>query len=243
MSLLIPKYLSEACIQNNKLTYTWDDWKLEEIYNPIDEDLYERLEAISHRANMGFTIACGEWIVHRFNTVSDDPVPLQHLEAAWASMLNSRYARYWEPPDEEWMGPIRGPLSLAIIFSIEVFQQADEEQHPALSSGRIAKLAEHILTDPNPFLDWRERIVKRLEEFYPLDEKDSFGDVVPREAFNPDFRFTPSMTEVLIQRFLSGITYSSNHFLQTPEKMKEEGFEGTPYSFDIEKDRVERLDW
>jgi hypothetical protein len=69
------------------------------------------------------------------------------------------------------------------------------------------------------------------------------GDVVPREAMDPDFDFRPDLTEHLVQDFLRGLDPATNRLLRTPKEMLECGFKGVPYTFDMEEDRKNRNDW
>lgn len=243
MALTTPKYIANAGLKDNTLKYKWDDWKLEEIYGSEGDAFYNRMSKLSFRANIAFTNACGEWIVHRYDLLSNDPIPIQNIEAAWAGLIDPHYSVYWEPPDKEWLGPIRGALSLAIIFSLEAIGDAYRYNDPEVSADRISNLAEHIMTDPEHFQTWRENVVKRLENLYPRDENDPMGDVVPREALDPNFQFHPELTEKLVQNFLSNLDLSENSFLRSPTEMIEDGFEGTPYRFKMETDRIMRNDY
>jgi hypothetical protein len=243
MSLSIPKYVAEAGIQDRSLKYEWDDWHLEEIFDSETEVFHARMREVSFRANIAFTNACGEWIIHRYDLLSTDPVPLQNIEAAWAGTIDPAYAVYWEPPDEKWLGPIRGALSLAIIFALEASGDAFQYTDPAVSAYRSSNLAEHIMPAPQTFQEWRERVLKRLRTLYPLNEDDPLGDVVPREALDPDFDFNPEMTQNLVQTYLDHLDPRLNPFLRAPQQMLTSGFVGTPYRFDIEADRVTRHDY
>jgi hypothetical protein len=243
MPLTTPHYIVEAGIATTVLKYKWDDWKLDDVFETESQAFHDRMSRISFRANIAFTNACGEWIVHRYDLLSTDPVPLQNMEAAWAGLISPSYSVYWEPPDDEWRGPIRGALSLAIIFSLEAIGDAYHYTDPAVSSDRASNLAEHIIHSPGSFQTWRERVVERLERLYPLDEDDPLGNVVPREALDPEFDFHPEMSDRLVQTFLSSLSPMANPFLRTPEQMIKDDFVGTPYHFDIEADRIARNDY
>jgi hypothetical protein len=209
---------------------------------PPDE-LLARLSALSLRANIAFANGVCEWIIHRFDGLSKDSVPHDQIEAAWAGVIDSAYAVYWEPPQEDWPGPIRRPLFLAMVFMLEAKIDAYQYADPARSGHRAVMIAERVLTDPMPFRAWREQALARLERFYPLDEEDALGDVIPRQALDPDFAFRPEMTEELIQQFLSGLDPAQNTRLLAGEEMLEAGFRGVPYRFDIEQDRITRNDY
>lgn len=240
MTLAIPSYISAAGIADASLYYKWDDWKLQEMFDGEDSAIRLRLGAVSYRAALAFTIATGEWIVHRYDRLSSDLEPSLHMEAMWAGVVDSRYVRYWEPRDEDWLGPIRGALRLAIVFTLEAMVDADQGGDVALSGDRAARIALRVLTDPSPFAIWRDQVVTRLEQLYPHKKRDPMGDVVPREALDPTVDFRPEATESLVKRYLRGLDPTRNRVLATPEFMQVREFPGTPYEFDIERDRINR---
>lgn len=225
--------ITKSAVQDELLRYEWDDWDRFKSYQSGDSAVFERLSQLSHRANIGFAVACGEWVLHRFGKMSDDPRPLDYLEATWAALIDWRYFHFWEPSGPKWSGPIGGPISLAILFAGEVVDRAAKGEAPARASSALFALASHVLFDVSPLNNWRVRILSRLEKFYPKTEDDPFGDAIPREAFDSDFDFQPLMSEHLINQFLSNLDHTDNSFLMSPEEMFECGFEGLPYSFKI----------
>lgn len=243
MTLSIPNYIRAADIQESTVHYLWDEWDEERAEGPFDDELFTRLCGISQRANVALTIACGEWIIHRFSTLLEDPMPLQHLEAAWAQMIDYRYSFLWHFSEEIWDGPIKGPVIEAMELVTEAINALEADDQPAFSSTTIFKLAEHVISEPMPFKTWHECVVQRLERLYPLDPEETMGDVVPREALDPDFDFNPEDTELLVNNFLSNLSHTDNVLLQSPKEMLEAGFKGTPYVFDIENDRKARFEW
>jgi hypothetical protein len=243
MALLVPNYLRVSGIQGTTIRYTWDDWDVEAVDMPLDESLRERLGAMSQRAVVAFTIGTAEWIVYRFGALSDDPVPAQRLEAAWAQVVDFRYSFEEDINLDEWTGPVRGPIGIAIRRVVYAIQQAESGLDPGWRACRASKLAEHVIMDSTPYRNWRERILDRLEALYPLDPDETLGEVVPREALDPEYLFSVDQTESLVNQFLARLDYNINPFLNSPNKILAQGFRGTPYIFDIERDRRERFEW
>jgi hypothetical protein len=240
MALPVPGYIRAARIADPVLRYEWDDWKLRKIFDRDDNSFHERMGRVSYRAALAFTIATGEWVVHRYDAISSDPEPLLHMEAMWAGVVDPRYVKYWEPSDEYWLGPIRGALRLAIIFSLEAMVDAEACGDVGLSSDRSSNVALRVLPDAGPYLAWRELVVQRLEQLYPFDSHDPMGDVVPREALDSEIDFRREMTEELVNRYLRSLTPEANRFLASPEEMVERDFSRTPYRFNLAEDRNDR---
>jgi hypothetical protein len=229
--LYTPEYLRRSAMQEATVAYTWDDWNVEAAYEPLDDDLLGRLAQVSYRANEAFTIACAEWIVYRFGALSDDPTPSNYIEAAWAAIFDWRYLKYFEPLDEEWQGPVRRALEVAIVLVVEVIGRTESDDLPEISAASVSNLAKHVMSNPKAFEEWQEWAVERLAKFYPRNEEEPLGPVVPREALDPDIEFSPIETPEYINRFLRNLNFSKNEFLEPPETMLKSGFEGVPYVY------------
>jgi hypothetical protein len=245
MAISKAAYIDRSDIQDRTLRYRWDDWNFDDAEEPVDPELLQQLQKLSLRANIAFAVATTEWMVFRFERMLDDPLPFDYLEAAWAQIVDPHYALEWWDPlrDEEWVGPVKGPIREAVAWVINIMRDVDEtKEHPAEMGASLSKLTEHVLSDAAPYLAWRERALQRLQRFYPFDPADPLGDVVPREALDPALPFQPEQTESLVNRFLAGLNVEENDFLQPPEDMLEEGFEGTPYVFNIAEDRRKRIE-
>lgn len=237
MSRSIPGYIRDAPIFDDKIRYEWDDMRTDEYFDREDLELAERLANVSDRANIAFTIAIGEWIVHRFDVVSDDQTPRLYMEALWAGSIDWRYLSGATFSNEEWEGPVRRPLSLAMLIGGEAIVDALEQNPVYHEVGSMTQLANHVLPAGSGFAEWHEKVVQRLERLFPstYDPDDLFregnelGPPVPREVFDIDTDYDSATGESLTTAFLSDITPDNNEFLLTVEQMQVNGFEGAPY--------------
>jgi hypothetical protein len=246
MALSLPRYVRLLAIRDNVLRYKWDDWNVEQAEEPIDEVLFKRLVGISYRADVAFTIGTAEWIVFRFTSLCNDALLLQYLEAAWAQLIDLHYGGIrWDnfTAAQDWTGPVKCPLKVCMNHLADALEEADEGDEPAFLAALVANLAKYVITDPRQYLTWQERALNRLEVLYRRDSEESLGEVIPKEVLDPDRQFSVEQTEVLINRFLRALDYRSNPFLNSPERMVEKGFAGTPYRFNIEDDRRARFEW
>jgi hypothetical protein len=246
MTLTIPRYLQEANIQSRTIRYEWDDWNTEQAEEPIDEDFYKQLQGLSQRACIAFAVGTAGWIVQRFRQLCTDPTPDQYLEAAWAKVVHECYGGItWEEyaSEDQWIGPVNGPISRAMDSVQYVLQQAEEDGEPELGGAWITNLARYVMSEPLPYQRWRGSIIDRFSTLYSRNPEETLGEVVPMECLDPEANFQLEQTEALVNRFLASLDYKSNPFLNSPEKMLEEGFEGIPYIFNIVADRKARVDW
>ncbi|WP_367871330.1 hypothetical protein [Luteolibacter sp. Populi] len=247
--LPLPAYLPKAGIQSDLIRYEWDDWKTLPQSQASDEELTGRLAKISRRAVLALMCATAEWIVYRFDPLCDDTSPWDYLEGAWAMTIDVRYCGYgsgnwWqEHAVDGWHGPVKGIIAEALErLEVAIQQLFWEGTDPVRRAGLVDALARYVMPDTAPYLEWRERIVKRFESLFPRDADDPLGDPVPREAVDPDLEFDPARSEALLRRYLAGLDHRRNIFLSSPEAMTEpddagESFRGVPYSFDLAVDR------
>lgn len=246
MPLVVPHYIRSANIASALVRYRWDDWNVEQAEEPIDETLIAALELLSLRANAAFTIGTAEWIVHRLSPLVEDLLPSHYLASAWAQIIDFRYRSVaWEElaAETEWSGPVRGPVRVAMTRVTFALDQTWEIESPELRAAWIVNLARYVLIDPAPYLEWCERVMSRFQRIYKRNPDDILGEVIPREALDPNFDFDENQTEVLVNQFLAGLDYRSNPFLNSPERMIHRGFEEFPYVFNSEKERIKRLEW
>ncbi len=252
MTLSVPNYIRASDIQDSTIRYEWDDWKTLPALQAVDDELVSRLKKVSQRSVLAFMCGTAEWIYYRLAKLCDDRAPADYLEGAWAMLVNVRYCGYgdgdwWQQYSVKgWTGPIKRPITKALErLEVAIQNLAWEHTDPVRQGGLIAALAIHIMPHTAPYKRWCGQVLDRLESLYPRTREDQLGDVVPRQALDPQFDFKIEQTETLINEFLASLDYRRNIFLSSPEGMLEpddsgESFRGTPYVFDLKADRRAR---
>lgn len=242
--VLTPRYIQAADIGTQLINFQWDDWRASQDFTFDASTVLERMTRCSLRAKIGLGIGMYEWIVWRFQSLSEDATPFQVAEAAWCANIDQRYMEYSEFDREDWLGPVRGPLWCAMTWLIPMVLLSDDNSDE-LESGLLylPTLAMHVMPRPAVFQKWLDTSVERLVALYPAPSEDPFQDLfgenkeercgpfVPSEALDPEFPFKPDETSILIDRFLRNVRYMSNPLLKRPDVLREEGFVGTPYQF------------
>jgi hypothetical protein len=239
-----PSYVPADYRDRPVIRYVWDDWVGEDAFLELEDDeLMERIETISHRANLALAVSCAEWIVYRYCALDDDVTPYKYIDALWAAVVDDRYAREWQPDRSEWSGPVRGPMMFALLYVQEAVREMATEAGVGGGVLYLSALARQVLPDPQVFIAWRDQTIAHLQRLYPLDDADTLGDVIPREALIAPAHFDTGQTEPLVRRFLASLDWRTNEWLNTPDEMAELDFDGTAYDFDMRSDRLRRQEW
>jgi hypothetical protein len=242
MTLPVPDFIRAADIADRDLVFAWDEWDLLAYYDHDEHDVYERLSALSGRAELALTIASGEWVRHRFSLVDSDPAPLQMLEAAWAGVVSPEYIEMPEPEEEQWRGPARGPLYVLMLIVTDAFNHLEEDPDGASRAVWMHNLAKHVLPRADAYDAWFAEVVRRLEQHHPRNENEDddlfsglppgMGAPVAREAFDPSLPYDPKADGARIDAFLRRLDWEANPYLRSPDAISEAGnFEGTPYQY------------
>ncbi len=242
MSYEWPAYLAAAGADDPQIRYIWDDSRASEDFSRSADDAVHRILSATPRAQVVAGIGIYEWILWRFHRLSADPLPFQVGEAAWCAAIDRRYMKDAQPARFEWLGPVRGPLWCAITWLVPMLLQGPERPEEYESGLRyLSRLALHVLPQRPPFEDWLERVADRLLQCHPAPPADPYaglfdvadpallGELIPREALDPDRAYDPGDARLLLSRYLE-VVDRSNPLLASPQDMLRQGFTGTPYS-------------
>ena len=230
----LPPYIDDAKIADQNLRFLWDDSNTQVAEGQTDAKLVQRLSRLSQRANVAYAIAIAEWVIGRFSMFAGNETALLYVEACWAVAIDLRYCRtVWEdfPHNEPWGGPVKGVIWLAMLRLQQTIGSLVEEGDPEYTASKLHQLIRHVIPDGQFFDAWDRDVLSRLERLFPREDDDLLGEVVPREFLDPATEPSLPDHDALIDRFLQTLDYRANPFLNTPERMREEGFLGIPYRF------------
>lgn len=233
-----PPHIAAANLATAPPRFRWDEWNVTAAYEPADPALADRMAALSHRANVAMCTATAEWVVWRFEQLSADPEPHEFLEAAWAAGVHTAYAGFPEFEDDDWRGPVRGPIRMALEILADLIWGRDDTA-PGENAAWLSNLAELVIADVRPFRAWREECIRRLERFHPrppeaeevvFSDEIDVGSWVPRELFDLTAPFDPALTRTRIAAFVATLDPRRNRYLNSPDEMREfPDYEGEPY--------------
>lgn len=236
--------IKQSATDTLELSYVWDEWQIKNYYMFAPEELFTRLDKITNKANTGLTLAIGEWICFRFSRLSVDPVPLQFLQAAWAGSVHPAYCSYVETNDDEWRGPVREPLAVVIAIANDALFCLRDDPNVATRVCWMKNLAKHVLPETQLFEKWFEFTVQRLSQFHTktveikadqinlFEEFPGQGKPVPREAFDPNYDYSPKLAPQLWDRFLKDLPAQNNPFLNNADILRDvSNMPAKPYTY------------
>jgi len=243
----LPSYIETANIADRNLRFAWDDSNTQVVEGETDDGLVERLSLFTQRANVAYATALTGWVLGRFQTFSGLENAYHYFEAGWATAIDLRYCRVvWEdfPHSEKWEDAVKGPVWLAMRRLQQTIGSLVEEGDPEYTASKLWQIACHVMPSPEALgkLEaWNRMILTRMERLPPRVASDLLGDVVPVEFFDTTFDVFLADTEAIVDQHLKALSPVANPFLNTPERMIEEGFIGIPYTFNLALDRERRV--
>ncbi|AKU97351.1 L-serine deaminase [Labilithrix luteola] len=240
----VRKLAQAARIASRDLSFEWDERNVIAYYRYLDEDVFERIDPLTGKANLGLTIAAAEWLVERFSACHADVIPQNYLAAAWAGAAHPAYCAYMETSDDDWRGPVRGPLAMAMSIVNDAMYGLSDHPNVALRACWMHNLVTHVLPDTEAFEDWWEACVDRLEQVHAIDVElagrepdlfDSFPDqgaAVPPQAFDPAQPYHPLQAWRLWDEYLQALAPATNPTLPDPTALDGIGdLPGPPYRY------------
>jgi hypothetical protein len=231
MYIDIPPYCAKASVDEEPIQFRWGNAQRDEVL--LDQpQMMARLNAISYRGVLCFSIGVVEWIIWRLSRHLPDETPFQAVQAAWAGNTDWRYLKTLDVPDweNELDEPIGAPLTLAFNLLTEIFIQARRVKPLSQHAAPLLEIPIKIISNPEPYKEWRRFSIQRLTVLCPMRPEDRLGPPVPREALDPEFNYLPEMAKQLLTAFLRTCDYRKNPYLNSLEEMLAAGFEGVPYA-------------
>lgn len=240
-----PRYIESAGIIGASIKYKWSNDLAMSFDDAENVRLYNAIDKSNFKAKMAIGALLTEWIVWRFHGRADLVDAHNRIEAAWASIIDPAYVRgldfeLTDRDDFHDKAIVEGPLEIALDFLAVISSRYIEGSiYLAEPIAKQAMLAQHLMPNKKMFSSWLSDILRRTAKVFPreadYDEGAGIYDAshekpVPREFFDPEFKYTDGAAEKALREFLQTLDPGKNPYLRTPEEMKALGFTGTPYS-------------
>src|SRR5262245_5838166 len=230
------KYIEALGVSKEPIKHKWKDNDPLWVCGHGESKVSRQIGKLTDRAITALAAGFATWGAARLRDRVDTSLLLQKIEATWAAIVDYRYVR---PPEtakpllypEDWKGPERGPIYVAVHMLNETLDSAMREQATSPYAGSLAQLVIHIIGKPKPFKEWYEAILKRFVKLYLGSEEDLVGPPVPQEALDPARDFDSEASDALLGTFVRSLNHSKNPYLRSPKEVLSAGFKGTPYQF------------
>ncbi|BDI04849.1 hypothetical protein [Sphaerotilus microaerophilus] len=192
----------------------WDDWDPYAKIALPDPELKAKLTRTSNCAITAFSLGCAEWVVGALPPGDHLAESVEYLEAFWVYVFGFRDAVPTETEDNEWKGPIRGPVNLCLMTVLNTIILA-EFGSPAQNGAFAASIAMHVLGNTTTFLTWRNVVVERLLLHCERDADNEDGGPIPRELLDPSRPYDPGEASSLVQSAIDNVDFRRNRWLRT----------------------------
>ncbi len=191
----------------------WDDW---DPYSKIalpDPELKAKLSRTSNCAITAFSLGCAEWVVAALPPGDHLSESAEYLEAFWVYIFGFRDAVPAETEDNDWKGPIRGPINLCLMTVLNTIILA-EFGSPAQNGAFAARIAIHVLGNSAAFLAWQNLVVERLLLHCGRAAENEDGVPVPRELLDPSRPYDPGEASSLVRSAIDNVDFRRNRWLR-----------------------------
>ncbi|MBK5072180.1 hypothetical protein I2492_04010 [Budviciaceae bacterium CWB-B4] len=255
-------FVNSNLINSEKFDYEWNKKVTDYIFIDSEnenEKLEQAFDLLNHKAKIGLSAAISEWIYWQMCQKKNDKLAYYAIESIWASLIDKRYIVngdffFREDDDTILQDKIEGPLwRVSFLLSVLVRDYIRGRYSICINLIPLTILARHITSNKEDFDEWIANCLSRLARDFPAryvrnkvknndikEYKKGFYDsstepAIPREFFfDESFIYDEKTSSKLINNFLGNISYQENIYLNSPEEMLNNGFDGVPYKYEIE---------
>ncbi|WP_374398476.1 hypothetical protein [Tabrizicola sp.] len=184
--------------------FAWDEHDLWPYFYFLPAPLHDRLLEITPNACLALAIGSAQWILARMAPLDADRPARDFVQAMWADMAPDWRCQRYAPEDEDYAGPVRGPMIMAMSILYDVLERIGENPVIADRATWMHNLAQHVLDGDAAYETWFQQALARLERWHGWQVE---GGRVP-DLFAPAFpRGGPVAFEVLVP----GMPYDRQH--------------------------------
>lgn len=153
------------------IRFEWDGWRSTFYFYHVDVDLSPQLDLLSDPAVAALSLGAVEWICARFWWDPATRDVMQFVNAAWGMQLSAASCEWIEFDDEEWQGPIRGPLRSAQLIALDTVFCKTQNDSLFKRACWACNLARHVIGEPERerFTSWLEQSLHRLQQHHPYE--------------------------------------------------------------------------
>lgn len=213
----------ESLCKDRQADYAWDELNVQQYFYFAENGLFARLDALTSHAGMALAIGVCEWIEEWLSVFDPDPTLEHYIRAGWAALLDPAHTLYFGIDPNDWRGPVRGPMVIAIGIINEIFFESHDEPRMAYRGAYAINLARHLMGPNAPFESWLEAAICRLESLHAIAVEGApiidllapefpKGALVAREALILAVQYHPQDAAELLRRQMGRIQADNPFF-------------------------------
>ena len=211
-------YIPLDDVSKAAIEFEWNDWDPFEPLGEPDEETKTVLERMSNYGITAFALGCAEWVVARLLRSIRESSPLEYLDAFWYFLLGGSDTPPPPTDDQEWEGPVLGPINLALMTVLNTIYLS--EDGPPVQNGALsAQIVLHVLPTSarGAFLAWQATVLNRLSLTCRRRPESPDGGPIPRGYLNPAIDLATYNASSEVQHDLASISVATNRFLRRSE--------------------------
>jgi hypothetical protein len=237
----LPDYLEQRELADLPIDHEWTRVIANSfVANPGEDHpkLFAAIQLLNVKASFALCVACSEWVSARLQKHVDIIDALRRIEAGWAATLDWRYANLPKPvsPSSPDPDPVGEPFRLSLRLLSYAHDHYRKTHLGTRNNGvrgmalRMALLIEHIGGRRSGFDKWLTASLRKARQQYAATDKPVEQEaLVPREFFEPDFKWTVNAAHESQVRLVRTLNPAKNPYLRSREEMRADGFKAEPY--------------
>jgi hypothetical protein len=206
-------FLPIAPLGGPQISYHWDDWDPYALIPTADDRTTATLARVTDHAKFAFALGCAEWAVARLDPWLPTPDAWDYIDACWAYEVSADFGVPPELDDDEWEGPVLGPVGLSLITILNTRYGFDED-NAEYDSAFAEQIALYVLGKSADFYVWRNLILERLQDCFPRTERDRAEERLAKQVIDPTVSFDKSVLPTLRKETLRNLHLDGNKFVR-----------------------------
>lgn len=193
--------------------FEWDEWKVRKYFYWAKESELEILRRLTPAARIALAIGAAEWVLRRFDRITDTDLATEYLESCWMATVDLNYGQFIPFQWPDWRGPLKAPQLIACGIASTAIYERNEEPDPAWAACYGFNLVRHVLPAAAPFEAWLTTSFVRAETHHSLISealendvlslKFEDGSTVGRSIFEPSTSYSAESAANEMREFVA----------------------------------------
>jgi hypothetical protein len=212
--------ISRSILSSSIKSFDWKGSDPDDAIGEINEEYIEEFNKISSVACVAYIISCTEWIYY-FVRDNFDSVEQKNYEQCisaywvWICELPRKMPPYFKDTENLSLQDI-SVYAEAVEISIESIQNgicSVPDAETSIDAAFVTQLCEYLLPNECEFSIWKDIVLNRLREKFPVDSEKYDRIRVPRSIFDTDISIIDVNINVDCTSLITEECLNSNDYL------------------------------